>query len=310
MTNKTVRIGTHDSSFHCDDVLAVAVLSTIFPNHSIVRSRDQDVLDFCDILVDVGGTYDNRSGRYDHHMSDPPRDRSGQLLSSAGLIWRHYSRAYLQSIGIPKTFTIGEAEYDLITAVEQNINKFWITPIDLSDNGVSKDPTPITELVRSMRPTDPEKSHSRFNELFLDTVSMVAMLFKRACFHSADWIISKTQCDTAEMDYIAEGRIVISQYPVTDYRRFASENAHFVICPVREYKGSEALYVIRPISPLHTRNSRSPLPSGCWGCREDAIEEYTGIKGITYIHHTGFLALARSKEAAIDFCHYVLNRKR
>lgn len=34
----------------------------------IVRSRDQAVLDTCDLVVDVGGVYEPSRHRYDHHQ--------------------------------------------------------------------------------------------------------------------------------------------------------------------------------------------------------------------------------------------------
>lgn len=35
---------------------------------SIVRSRNDDTLKSCDIVVDVGGVYDPNIHRYDHHQ--------------------------------------------------------------------------------------------------------------------------------------------------------------------------------------------------------------------------------------------------
>ena len=34
----------------------------------IVRTRNQEELDQCDIVVDVGGVYDPGQHRYDHHQ--------------------------------------------------------------------------------------------------------------------------------------------------------------------------------------------------------------------------------------------------
>jgi len=40
----------------------------ISQNAEIVRTRDQTVLDTCDIVVDVGGVYDPKKERFDHHQ--------------------------------------------------------------------------------------------------------------------------------------------------------------------------------------------------------------------------------------------------
>ena len=89
-------IGTHAGIFHCDDALACFMLkllpqykdaeilryscchfrfccspgflSIILYCHFNFRTRDQTVLDTCDVVVDVGGTYDPEKHRYDHHQ--------------------------------------------------------------------------------------------------------------------------------------------------------------------------------------------------------------------------------------------------
>lgn len=40
----------------------------------IVRTRDPEQLAACDVVVDVGGEYDPRRHRYDHHQRWVPED--------------------------------------------------------------------------------------------------------------------------------------------------------------------------------------------------------------------------------------------
>lgn len=53
-------IGTHDGSFHCDEVLAISMLKLLpkYENSVIVRSRDPLVLGKCQIVCDVGAKYE------------------------------------------------------------------------------------------------------------------------------------------------------------------------------------------------------------------------------------------------------------
>lgn len=64
-------IGTHSGTFHCDEILAVFLLSQHpeFRNHKVLRTRDQQLLDQCDIVVDVGSVFDPAKKRFDHHQS-------------------------------------------------------------------------------------------------------------------------------------------------------------------------------------------------------------------------------------------------
>jgi hypothetical protein len=63
-------IGTHSGTFHCDEILAVYLLSKHpeFSSHKLLRTRDQALLDQCDIVVDVGSVFDPSKKRYDHHQ--------------------------------------------------------------------------------------------------------------------------------------------------------------------------------------------------------------------------------------------------
>ncbi|VDH93711.1 Hypothetical predicted protein [Mytilus galloprovincialis] len=65
-----MKIGTHNGSFHCDEVLACFLLKQLptYKDAEIIRTRDQKVLDTCDIVVDVGGIFDPSKNRFDHHQ--------------------------------------------------------------------------------------------------------------------------------------------------------------------------------------------------------------------------------------------------
>lgn len=68
--NRVSYIGTHNGKFHCDEVFACWMLKLLpdFKNHLILRTRNEDDLAKCDIVVDVGGVFDHEKKRYDHHQ--------------------------------------------------------------------------------------------------------------------------------------------------------------------------------------------------------------------------------------------------
>lgn len=63
-------IGTHSGSFHCDEALAIGILTLLpeFKGAQIVRTRDEAKMAQLPILVDVGAVYDPATHRYDHHQ--------------------------------------------------------------------------------------------------------------------------------------------------------------------------------------------------------------------------------------------------
>ncbi len=142
---KCLRIGTHDGQFHCDEVLACWLLRTTekFKGAEIVRTRDPKILDLCDIVVDVGATYDPAKLRLDHHQRDftgtfSPKHRT--KLSSAGLVYKHFGLEILGNmLPVPK-----EDLNKLYEVIYDNL----IEEIDGVDNGVSCFPSDLTPAYR------------------------------------------------------------------------------------------------------------------------------------------------------------------
>ena len=64
-------IATHDGTFHADETTACAILSYLFDNVSVIRSRDPDVLESGDIVIDVS------------NINDEPQ----QVLCGKSMVW-------------------------------------------------------------------------------------------------------------------------------------------------------------------------------------------------------------------------------
>lgn len=62
-------VATHNGKLHKDDVLSVAIVKLALPDHKIkvVRTRDEDIINAADIVLDVGGVCDPKKFRFDHH---------------------------------------------------------------------------------------------------------------------------------------------------------------------------------------------------------------------------------------------------
>ena len=101
----TKKIGTHSGSFHCDESLAIGLLSLLkeYQDSIVIRTRDESVLANCDIIVDVGAVYDPSRHRYDHHQASFQDTFNNEKfnkirLSSAGLIYKHFGRQIMEEI--------------------------------------------------------------------------------------------------------------------------------------------------------------------------------------------------------------------
>lgn len=119
---------THCDSFHADEVLAYTMLRAIFTDHKLIRTRDPKIIETGDIVIDVGGVYDHGKGRYDHHQENCKETytKGGIPLSSAGMVYKHYGRKYLE------TKLKREISSDLVYDFYKKI----ISEVDAIDNGV------------------------------------------------------------------------------------------------------------------------------------------------------------------------------
>lgn len=90
-------IATHDGTFHADETTACAILSYLFDNVSVIRSRDPDVLESGDIVIDVSNINDEK--HFDHHSKDFTLCRdNGIKYATAGLMWKKYGMDYLRKV--------------------------------------------------------------------------------------------------------------------------------------------------------------------------------------------------------------------
>ncbi|KAH9321909.1 hypothetical protein KI387_016548, partial [Taxus chinensis] len=131
------RVGTHNGTFHCDEALACYMirLTDKYAGSEIVRTRDQQVLDRLDAVLDVGGVYDPSRDRYDHHQRGFDQVFGYEFatkLSSAGLVYKHYGWEIIaKELGL-------DAAHPDVERVFLAVYKSFVEAIDAIDNGISR----------------------------------------------------------------------------------------------------------------------------------------------------------------------------
>lgn len=96
-----MKLATHSGDFHADECTAISILRNIMDISEIIRTRDYDVINKCDIVVDVGTEYDPNKMRFDHHQpsfNERFDDHSATIMSSAGQVYKHYGKQYLKKV--------------------------------------------------------------------------------------------------------------------------------------------------------------------------------------------------------------------
>lgn len=74
---------THSGGFHADELFSSVILTRLFPDAQLIRSRAPEWItpDADRIIYDVGGAYDAEAGIFDHHQRGAPLREDGQPLS-------------------------------------------------------------------------------------------------------------------------------------------------------------------------------------------------------------------------------------
>jgi uncharacterized UPF0160 family protein len=167
--NTNLCVGTHNGMFHCDEVVAVAILSLIFKNIGdtfVIRTRDLEHLrKNTDILVDIGG------GEFDHHQKGGNGKReNGIKYASAGLVWREFGYRLVESLA---NNMLTPQEISIITEV---IDKDLLQNVDIVDNGQFDDVTHAFQFIDSFLPSWYRESN--YDEKFEQCVNVVSAVLE------------------------------------------------------------------------------------------------------------------------------------
>jgi uncharacterized UPF0160 family protein len=169
---------THSGGFHADELLSSVVLTRLFPEAKIVRSRYPDwITPAADrIIYDVGGAYDPEARIFDHHQRGAPLRDDGQPYSSFGLIWKHFGGDYLRAHGIAE---------ERLDEVHAKFDTSFVLPVDLVDNGAYDATGPLagltlTALLETLKPAFDQNSPEAEAEAFQNAMGIARAFVEAA----------------------------------------------------------------------------------------------------------------------------------
>lgn len=283
-------LGTHDGSFHADEVTACSLLllyKKIDPDH-VFRTRDQSVLDRCEYVCDVGGVYDDAKLRFDHHQSEYQGP-----LSSAGMILLH-----LKDHGI-----IDAALYDYL-------NQVLVMGIDAFDIGVAKveiGTSCFSQVIGNFLPIEYEVSAEEMNRAFWRAVHFVVDYLDR--LRQRHQYILKCKAEVRQK--MSTGDVaMIFDAPIPWMENFFElggevHPAKFIIMP------SGAHWKLRGIPPnmRERMKVRHLLPESWAGLHDEELQKVCKIKGAIFCHKGRFISIWKTKEDAIKAFHLAMEKK-
>ena len=286
-----MRIVTHDSRFHTDDVFAVATLLLLLGEVEVVRSRDPKVHAAADYLVDVGMQHNPLEHRFDHHQPEGAGIReNGIPYASFGLVWKEHG----------EKLAGGKEEAEII-------DRRLVQAIDAHDNGVAVEEYKfedvreyaIRDFLNSfVEARDPESLYKTFmhvvgiaKDLLVREIKITKKLVEDqekiiACFETS----SDKHLVVMDEAFIGWEK-VLRKIPGVLYAIHPRPDGKWSMGAIQDDK-----YV-----------SRKPLPKSWGGLKDEELQKVTGVEDAIFAHRGLFMAAAKSKEGAIKLAEIALN---
>ena len=325
---QTIRIGTHNKTFHADEVMAVVMMRMLITKlggeHTIHRvdRKDQDMLDSMDVLLDVGCELDPENGRFDHHQPDgtlyriKPHSQIGMPLSTCGLVWHAVGLVLADEA---ENATPASADTRAFFKVDRDVAQ----GVDASDNGVLMPngysfkhperghqelpgkPMHLSQIIGMFNGGDIHNAELQFQK-FSMALDMAQAVLKNSLADAKTFAKARPKLETAlKQDRLWPEVLVLHEHiRWTEHIGHAdkSDSVKIVIAPTGGEHDHWNVHIV-------SRNGHPTLPGppDNWrGLRGGELSSTAGIAGLEFCHNGGHLIVTRSKEVALEVAKMLL----
>ena len=297
---------THPAPHHADEVFATAMLSLIKEVH-VFRTRDLElILKVKDlkhnvVVYDVGGIYDPDLLFFDHHQKEFEEHYSDFMkYSSAGLVWRRFSKEILAKFDCP---------INLLVEASVVISNDLIYGIDLRDNGCASSgkEMSVSKMIDLFNPNWDEAKQD-VDGAFLKAVKLAQEILVRKIRKTISSIKARERI--GELIELSDGKLLImSEFVggwIENTLRSHNPKARRLIYGIfPDYDGEWRVQAIPP-ALNRIRDKRKPFPKAWCGVPRTELVKITGIESVVFCHPNGFIAGALTYEDAIKIAELAL----
>ena len=287
----TRSFATHDGSFHADEVTACAFL-LLFDRidlEKIIRSRDLKELNCCEYVCDVGGVYDPKTKRFDHHQSDYQGP-----LSSAGMVLKY----------LKEEKVIDEKQY-------WYFNRSLVIGVDAFDNGKVAPlvgHASFSSVIANFVPARHDSPKETFDQAFFEALRFCVGHLERL-LRKYEYIQGCQEVIQRAMQKKEKVMLFDTSMPwIETFFEYGGEShpAEFIIMPTRGH------WKLRGIPPSYDKRMavRVPMPKEWAGLIEEPLKKITGIPGAIFCHKGRFISIWETKEDALKALEWIQRRKK
>lgn len=291
MTGRVInKMAVHNGVFHADEVFGVSIMKGLYPHIEIIRTRDKDLLDTCDLVADVG------EGPYDHHKMDKELREDGIPYSAFGLLWRDFGIDYVAKF-------CPHLERKEQETIAKKVADEFILQIDAGDNGISLNEfnSPVTTISQIISSFMPLKHEERtVDEAFLEAVNFAQNYLRRLVIRFGEYYESVYYIEEAlKVQPVEETHILVLNESVKwkdlllEYD--TEEHVWFVV-----FQDIAGTYRVQTVpKEKDSFAARVDLPESWGALRDEKLSHLTGIEGCTFCHPNLFICGNLTKEGAI-----------
>lgn len=289
----SITIATHSGSFHADDVFAVATLLLKYPDARVIRTRDSEVYKKADIVVDVGGVYDAKAGRFDHHQEGRAGTRdNGIPYASFGLVWKEYG----------SELAGGDEEAKLL-------DEKLIMSIDAPDNAVSiyqetfdgVAPYTVRDFLYSYVINE-ETDENYLNNTFMKVVGVAKELLEREIVKVQNKVKGIREVESIIESSPRKDLFIIEKPLPWEAVLTKVPEALLVVYARKEGTWGAKGVLVKPGG----FERRKYFPMEWAGKSGEELQKITGVPDAMFCHINRFLVGAQSKEGALKLAEIAL----
>ncbi|UGQ46921.1 MYG1 family protein [Massilia endophytica] len=299
-------IVTHGGKFHADDVWAAAVLTILFPEAELLRTRDPALVAAGDFAVDVGGIWDPASGRFDHHQKGFGAARqTGVPYASAGLVWREYGARCVGALSLAHTGheLSEETAREMAYAIDADVVQY----LDLADVGAARSAPGgygLSVVVSGFNPNWMDEQRLGYGEAaeqyqleqFRRAMALLTDVMINAVKYRVGAMLAIEQVRQSEV--LEGGRLLFLRNGALPWSQVVRKEMPKVLF-VLSHAIAEQRYMLHtvPVS-AESFKARADLPEAWAGLRDAELAAVTGVPDASFCHNGRFIAAAKSYEGA------------
>ena len=286
-TNKFEMVITHSSKFHADDVFSTALMLILNPNAKVNRTLEPEIVEEVYksrnesyIIYDIG------RGEFDHHQNDTPVRPNGVKYAAFGLLWREFG------------------DWNQYPYFDED----FVQLIDDHDNGGKS--SEISKMISTFNPTSIDIKEGKelgiSSSVLYDTAFFTAVDFAKKYLirlfamydeeNAADELIRSD-----DVEFYNGSILVLPKY--CNYKKSVAKYYPMVTAVIypSEREGWNVQVVTKTLDTMESDFTFDP--SMC-GLPKDELPN-----GVTFVHKSGFLLVADSKEIAIYAAKHYMDSK-